>query len=150
MTDFQTVVLFSGSREISPVMQRYAQNMVQKAIDKEYFIFVGDNPRGIDWEVIQYLEAQEYPYVAIWSPYPGEARCISKLRKVPIKVKYGKDAYTLRDRAMAEFSQKGIFLWNGQSPGTKLLYDYMTKNLEKETHLINFRTGKPEVTSFIP
>lgn len=153
-----TCVLFSGSRMATPAMLDYTRAMVKKAIAKKYWIFVGDNPEGVDMEVLKYTEAQMYPHITIWSPKDesgqfGLARSMYKLRGLTYPKKFTREDYYHRDQAMADFAQKGIFIWNGHpknSPGTIALYNYMTKQLDKEAHLINFQSGKPEVTSFTP
>lgn len=151
-----TFVLFSGSRTASPAMLDYTQSMVQKAIDKDYLIFVGDNPEGVDYEVLQYIRGQAYRNYSVIAPSTDpteyfEPRSICKLKGVPYAgPRYDRAAYTKRDQEMARYAHKGIFLWNGVSPGTIMLHKYMTENLEKETHLINFKSGKPVVQSFVP
>lgn len=45
--------------------------------------------------------------------------------------------YTVRDRWMADNAQIGVFVWNGESPGTKAGYDYMCSR-KKEAHLKMF------------
>lgn len=155
MTDW-TIVLFSGSRSASPAMLDYTRLMVQRAIDKAYLIFVGDNPEGVDFEVLCYLMEQRYKNFSVISPCTDpeqhhEARSICRYNQVPYTgPRYNREAYAKRDQMMAGYAHKGIFLWNGQSPGTITLHKYMTENLEKETHLINFKSGKPEIQSFTP
>jgi hypothetical protein len=53
------------------------------------------------------------------------------------------DGYTVRDRWMVDSCQRAIFVWNGDSPGTKIGYDYAVLR-GKEAHLINFdRSPQP-------
>lgn len=45
--------------------------------------------------------------------------------------------YIVRDRWMVDQAQIGIFVWNGESPGTKQGYDYAMQR-GKDAHLICF------------
>ena len=47
------------------------------------------------------------------------------------------DGYHTRDRWMVDNSTLGMFIWNGESRGTKTGYDYML-NRHKEAHLVAF------------
>jgi hypothetical protein len=52
-------------------------------------------------------------------------------------LQYQAHGYTQRDRYLAELADRGLFLWNGISSGTKAAHDYML-TLKKPVHLLMF------------
>jgi hypothetical protein len=48
------------------------------------------------------------------------------------------DKYAVRDRYMADQAARGVFIWNGESDGTKASYAYMTER-GKTAHLATFK-----------
>jgi hypothetical protein len=51
--------------------------------------------------------------------------------------------YAARDRWMVDQAQTCLYVWNGDSPGTKIGYDYAVLR-GKDAHLVNFdRSPQP-------
>ena len=124
----------AGSRRASDNMREYARRVVARAIDNDWTIVVGDNPQGVDQEVVKEARRLDYRDVIV----VGIAK---KPRNGGVPegqyVQYG-NSYPERDQAMARSSERGIFIWNGQSEGTKNAYHYMKNVDDKSQHLMDF------------
>lgn len=139
-----TYVLIAGSREATPAMLDYARRAVRRAHKRGFTIIVGDNPRGVDMAVVGECRCLKTPViVAGVANFPRNKGC-----KHGSYVKVARDTYrgangyqlnryTVRDRWMADTAHIGLFIWNGDSPGTKSGYDYMLAR-GKEAHLMTF------------
>lgn len=145
-----THVMIAGSRYASHEMLNYARRVVQRAHEKGYIVLVGDNPNGVDMAVVQECRRLKAKViVAGIANFPRNYGC-----KHGTYIKVTRDlyrsaggdllgSYTARDRWMVDTCQRAIFVWNGDSPGTKAGYDYAVQR-GKEAHLINFdREPKP-------
>lgn len=131
-------ILIAGSRRTTEPMLRYAHYCVARAARKQYTVIVGDNPHGIDDYVVKNcihfpcdFEAygiQENPRNA--AP-PYFYHYLSALSGTP------RERYYARDRWMCEQADRGVFIWNGSSPGTKAGYDYMATLPGKTAVLVN-------------
>lgn len=143
-------VLIAGSRYASREMLDYARRAVQRAHAKGYTIIVGDNPKGIDMAVVQECRRlKARVIVAGTANFPRNYGC-----KHGSYVKITGDlyrsaggnllgGYTVRDRWMVDQCQAALFIWNGDSSGTKIGYDYAVQR-RKNAHLVNFdREPKP-------
>lgn len=123
----------AGSRRTNNNMRQYAQAAVNKAIENGWTIVVGDNPQGIDSVVVHTANQMEYSDVIV-------VGIASQPRNGGISggqyIQYG-TRYNDRDKAMARASDRGLFIWNGWSGGTRQAYTYM-KNRQKTAHLIDF------------
>ena len=141
----QTVhVLIAGSRDATPEMLDYARRAVRRAKDRNYTIMVGDNPKGVDIAVVRECRRLRVPViVAGANNFPRNGGCKhGSYIKVPqdtYRASKGHllNRYTVRDRWMVDNAQIGLFIWNGDSPGTKAGYDYMISR-KKNAYLINF------------
>jgi len=150
-----THVLIAGSRYAVSTSQRvemldYARRVVQRAHAKGYTILVGDNPNGVDMAVVQECRRLKAKViVAGIANIPRNGGCwhgtYVKVTRDLYRSAGGDllNGYTARDRWMVDSCQRAIFVWNGDSPGTKAGYDYAVQR-GKEAHLINFdREPKP-------
>jgi len=137
-------VLIAGSRYASREMLDYARRAVQRAHAKGYTVLVGDNPKGVDMAVVQECRRLKVPViVAGIANFPRNYGCkhgsYMKVERDLYRVMGGElpNGYTARDRWMVDQAQICLFVWNGDSPGTKTGYDYAIQR-GKEAHLINF------------
>lgn len=137
-------VMIAGSRYATREMLEYARRAVQRAHAKGYTVIVGDNPKGVDMAVVQecrHLKVRVI--VAGIANLPRNYGCkhgsYMKGERDLYRVMGGEllDGYTARDRWMVDQSQTCLFIWNGDSPGTKIGYDYAVLR-GKDAHLVNF------------
>ena len=139
-----THVLIAGSRHASAEMLDYARSVVRRAHQLGWTIVVGDNPQGVDMAVVREcrrLRAQLI--VAGVANFPRNGGCkhggYVKVERDLYRGAHGEwlNGYTVRDRWMVDNCQRAMFIWNGDSPGTKAGYDYaLTRG--KQAHLITF------------
>jgi len=124
----------AGSRSASGNMLEYTRRVVARAIENNWTIVVGDNPEGVDNEVVKEIRRLNYNDVIIVgiaaNPRNGGIPDGQYIR-------IGK-SYTERDEAMARSSDRGLFIWNGTSPGTRKAYRYMKALGNKTQHLMDF------------
>jgi predicted Rossmann-fold nucleotide-binding protein len=123
----------AGSRHTSPNMLTYARRVVATAIERGWTIVVGDNHQGIDSEVVREASRLGYEDVIVVG-IAGEPRNGGVSDGTYIR--YG-TTYADRDRAMARASDRGLFIWNGRSRGTRDAHAYM-KARNKTVHLMDF------------
>ncbi|MBZ0293989.1 MAG: hypothetical protein K8L99_15605, partial [Anaerolineae bacterium] len=105
---------------------------------------VGDNPKGVDRAAVRECRRLKAPViVAGVGNFPRNGGCKhGRYLKVHHDTYRGANGYllnryTVRDRWLVDNAQIGIFIWNGDSPGTRTGYDYMVSR-GKDAHLINF------------
>ena len=124
----------AGSRQASENMLEYARRVVAKAIDHGWTIVVGDNNQGVDQAIVDEANHLNYRDVIVVGiaaqPRNGG---VSGGRYLQIGT-----SYRGRDQAMARSSDRGLFIWNGSSRGTRRAADYMQTLPEKTVHLMNF------------
>jgi len=144
MTQHTTTVLIAGSRDATPKMLDYARRAVRRAKERGYTIMVGDNPHGVDMAVVRECRRLHVQaVVACAGNFPRNGGCkhgsYVKVHRDTYRASNGYllNRYTVRDRWMVDNAQIGVFIWNGDSPGTKLGYDYMLSR-KKDAHLISF------------
>lgn len=137
-------VLIAGSRYATGEMLAYARRAVRRAHEKRYVIIVGDNPKGVDRAVVQecrHLKARVIVAGIANFPrnYGCRHGCYVKVTRDLYRGMGGAslDGYTVRDRWMVDQAQTCLFIWNGDSLGTKLGYDYALQR-GKVAHLVNF------------
>lgn len=140
-----THVLIAGSRYASRQMLEYARRVVRRAHGKGYTILVGDNPKGVDIAVAhECRRLQAKVIVAGAGNFPRNGGC-----KHGSYVKVHRDTYrgmggtllgkyTVRDRWMVDQANIAMFIWNGESPGTKQGYHYAVQR-NKEAYLRHFK-----------
>jgi hypothetical protein len=130
----ETVVLIAGSRDASPAMLAFTRRAVRKAHHKGYTIVVGDNPRGVDRAVMQECNCLKAKVLVVGiANCPRNGGCYhGRYLKIDPMTYSGMggqrlNAYTVRDRYMVDQAQIAVFIWNGDSPGTKAGYDYVRR-----------------------
>lgn len=136
--------MIAGSRDATPQMLDYARRAVRRAHERSYTVIVGDNPKGVDMAVVRECRRLQVPViVAGVGNFPRNGGCKhgQYLKVHPDTYRgangYLLNRYTVRDRWLVDNAQIGIFIWNGDSLGTRTGYDYMVSR-GKDAHLINF------------
>lgn len=144
-----THVLIAGSRKATPQMLDYARRAVRRADERGYTIIVGDNPKGVDMVVVRECRRLQISVIVAGAGnFPCNGGCkhgqYMKVHRDTYRSANGQvlNRYTVRDRWMADTASIGLFIWNGESPGTKAGYDYMLSR-GKTAHLIQFGLGTP-------
>jgi hypothetical protein len=137
-------LLIAGSRYATREAVDYARRVVRRAHGLGYTIVVGDNPNGVDMTVVQECRRLRAKVIVVGvtnSPRNGGCPQGSYLkfeRGMYRSAGNGRFAcYHERDRYMVDIAHRGVFVWNGDSKGTKLRYDYMVSR-GREAHLITF------------
>ena len=126
-------LMVSGSRRASASMLEYARRVVARAIEYNWQIVVGDNAQGVDKAVVKECNLRKYANVVVVG-IAGQPRNggVGQSRYVQIGTSYSE-----RDRLMAKGSDRGLFIWDGRSPGTKQGYRFI-QSLGKTAHLMDF------------
>ena len=140
-----THLMIAGSRYSTREALVYARRVVQRAHQLGYTIIVGDNPKGVDMTVVQECRRLKAKVLVVGiTNFPRNGGC-SHGRYVKIERDtyqaaggYLLDGYHTRDRWIADNANVGMFIWNGDSQGTKTGYDYMLSR-HKEAHLATFK-----------
>lgn len=147
MNPITTHVMIAGSRYATRQMLDYARRVVRRAHEKGYTIIVGDNPKGVDMAVVQECRRLKAKVlVAGVTQRPRNGGCTHgeyvQVERDTYRAMGGNllGKYTVRDRWMVDNAQIGIFIWNGDSPGTKRGHDYMVSR-GKDANLISFEKG---------
>jgi ribonuclease HI len=137
-------IMIAGSRYANREALDYARRVVRRVHQLGHTIVVGDNPKGVDMAVVQEcrrLKAKVLVVGVTNNPRNGGAAHGSyvKVERDTYRAAGGHlfDRYHVRDRWMVDNSQRGVFVWNGDSKGTKAGYEYMVSR-QKEAHLIIF------------
>ena len=132
-----TVLLISGSRDANYKMLEYVDFSLKEAIKYGWSIMVGDNPKGVDLRVLAYCNSVGYKDICVVSVASEGARSIKELNKISAPSRSTAQQYAKRDRFMADMADRGLFIWNGTSPGTLAVYEYML-SIYKPVTLANF------------
>ncbi len=137
-------IMVAGSRYATGEMLAYARRVVQRAHQLRHVIVVGDNPQGVDRVVVQECRRLKAAVVVVGAAnFPRNGGCrhgqYIKVERDLYRAAGGHllDKYTVRDRYMVDMCGLGIFIWNGDSRGTKAGYDYALLR-GKTAHLMNF------------
>jgi ribonuclease HI len=143
----ETRLLIAGSRYATREAIHYARRVVRRAHELGCTILVGDNPKGVDMAVVQECRRLKADVIVVGvTNGPRNGGCTHgsyvKVDRDTYRSVGGRllDRYAVRDRYLADMAQRGVFIWNGQSAGTKAGYDYMVGR-GKETHLVTFKRG---------
>lgn len=114
-------ILICGSRYASHAMIQYAKECVVKAHQCGLTILVGDAP-GIDQAVIE--EADRIgASVIVFGAYGRHRNKTRAGKNVAVQM-----SYTERDDHMVEQANYVICVWDGQSRGTRRVYDVAISN----------------------
>lgn len=139
-----THLMIAGSRDATPQMLDYARRAVRRAHERGYTMIVGDNPKGVDMAVVRECRRLKTPViVAGVGNFPRNGGCkhgsYVKVHRDTYRAAGGHllNRYTVRDRWLVDNAHLGVFIWNGDSPGTRAGYEYMVSR-GKDAHLINF------------
>lgn len=122
--------------------------MVNAAAEKRVFILFGDAPAGVDRWVGERLTELPYRNAALFTPLrepripkpPGAIAINDRLVTssaigiLPLR------NYTDRDHYMVELADVVIAIWNGDSRGTRSVYEYAMQ-IGRDAHLY-----RPEAT----
>jgi hypothetical protein len=137
-------ILIAGSRYANREALDYARRVVRRVHQLGHTIVVGDNPKGVDMAVVQECRRLKAKVLVVGvTNRPRNGGCSHggyvKVERDTYRAAGGHlfDRYHVRDRWMVDNAQRGVFVWNGDSQGTKLGYDYMVSR-QKEAHLITF------------
>jgi ribonuclease HI len=140
-------IMIAGSRYASRQMLYYARKVVRRAHAKGYTIIVGDNPKGVDMAVVQECHRLKAKVIVAGVTHrPRNGGCphgsYVKVEQGTYRAAGGQffQRYHVRDRWMVDNANRGVFIWNGLSPGTKQGYEYMVAR-SKDAHLVTFEKG---------
>lgn len=137
-------LLIAGSRYATYQALEYARRVVRRAHQLGHTIVVGDNPKGVDMAVVQECRRLKAKVLVVGvTNAPRNGGCSHgsyvKVERDTYRAAGGHllDGYHVRDRWMVDNAGRGIFIWNGDSRGTKAGYNYAVQR-GKEAHLISF------------
>lgn len=137
-------IMIAGSRYANREALEYARRVVRRVHQLRHTIVVGDNPKGVDMAVVQECRRLKAKVLVVGvTNNPRNGGCSHgsyvKIERDTYRAAGGHlfDRYHVRDRWMVDNSARGMFIWNGDSKGTKAGYDYMVSR-QKEAHLITF------------
>ncbi|MEZ4672314.1 MAG: hypothetical protein R3E39_30780 [Anaerolineae bacterium] len=137
-------IMIAGSRFANREALDYARRVVRRVHQLGHTIVVGDNPKGVDMAVVQECRRLKAKVLVVGvTNRPRNGGCSHgsyvKVERDTYRAAGGHlyDRYHVRDRWMVDNSQRGVFVWNGDSQGTKAGYDYMVSR-QKEAHLMTF------------
>jgi ribonuclease HI len=140
----ETHIMIAGSRYANREALDYARRVVRRVHQLGHTIVVGDNPKGVDMAVVQECRRLKAKVLVVGvTNNPRNGGCSHgsyvKIERDTYRAAGGHlfDRYHVRDRWMVDNSQRGVFVWNGDSKGTRAGYDYMMSR-QKEAHLITF------------
>jgi ribonuclease HI len=140
----ETHIMIAGSRYANREALDYARRVVRRVHQLGHTIVVGDNPKGVDMAVVQeYRRLKAKVLVVGVTNNPRNGGCSHgsyvKVERDTYRAAGGHlyDRYHVRDRWMVDNATRGMFIWNGDSKGTKLGYEYMVSR-QKEAHLMTF------------
>ena len=137
-------IMIAGSRYANREALDYARRVVRRVHELGHTIVVGDNPKGVDMAVVQECRRLKAKVLVVGvTNRPRNGGCSHggyvKVERDTYRAAGGHlyDRYHVRDRWMVDNSQRGVFVWNGDSQGTKAGYEYMVSR-QKEAHLMTF------------
>lgn len=140
----ETHIMIAGSRYATREALDYACRVVRRVHELGHTIVVGDNPKGVDMAVVQECRRLKAKVLVVGvTNNPRNGGCSHggyvKVEQDTYRAAGGHlyDRYHVRDRWMVDNSQRGVFVWNGDSKGTKAGYEYMVSR-QKEAHLMTF------------
>jgi ribonuclease HI len=140
-------IMIAGSRYASREALDYARRVVRRAHQQGHTIIVGDNPKGVDMAVVRECRRLKARVIVVGvTSKPRNGGCSHgsyvKVEQGTYRAAGGQyfQRYHVRDRWMVDNANRGIFIWNGSSPGTKQGYEYMVVR-SKDAHLVTFEKG---------
>jgi hypothetical protein len=140
----ETRVMIAGSRYATRAALDYARRAVQRAHQLDWIVLVGDNPKGVDMAVVNECRRLKAKVIVVGlTEHPRNSGCphgqyICFERGMYRTAGGGMfDRYHERDRYMVDQCNRAVFVWNGDSRGTKLGHDYALRR-GKQAHLVTF------------
>lgn len=132
-------IAFSGSAESNLVMDNYAVRAVSKALMQKQFIMVGDNPKGVDWAILNYLLKQNVDRMqyTVCTAVGEQPRSVERYYGHDFTSKRRFEDYQNRDFNMVDFADVTMCIWNGKSKGAKGTFDY-ARATGKLAYLVTF------------
>jgi hypothetical protein len=116
----KTVIFLAGSIGITSIPAAVREPYLSAIIDHGYEVVVGD-ANGADKAFQEFLKEAGHKNVTVY--YSGN-RCRNNIGNwpgVPVPTPpsvTGRDFYAVKDKAMAEVANFGLFIWDGRSKGT--------------------------------
>lgn len=119
-----TTIFISGSREI-PFLPNEVKSRIDRMIDSEMDIVVGDSERGVDSTVLRYLESRSYENVSVytihdapraknrldsWNICKVDPSAIAKMDKEG-KIRNRRELETAKDEEMGRIADYGLVIW---------------------------------------
>jgi hypothetical protein len=111
-------LVIGGSRGLNPTVEEIQHQVELEGWDVECLISGG--ARGVDLAGEKWAKAYNIPIK----------------RSIPEWGKYGKRAGILRNMEMAKEADCGLLFWDGRSPGTRHMIDYMENTIKKTCKVI--------------
>lgn len=112
-------VFISGSISISKLPMSVMKK-IDSIISKHFMVLIGD-AKGIDLAVQKYLFEKKYENVQVYYSGDNIRHNVGDWKTKGIIAKNnekGRNLYTLKDVEMAEESDYGLMVWDGESKGT--------------------------------
>jgi predicted Rossmann-fold nucleotide-binding protein len=140
----ETRVMIAGSRYATRAALDYARRVVRRAHQLGWTVLVGDNPKGVDMAVVNECRRLKAKVIVVGlTERPRNGGCahgqyVRFERGVYYTAGGGMfDRYHERDRYLVDQCDRAVFVWNGDSRGTKLGHDYALRR-GKQAHLVTF------------
>lgn len=140
----ETRVMIAGSRYATRAALDYARRVVQRAHQLGWTVLVGDNPKGVDMAVVNECRRLKAKVIVVGlTNRPRNGGCVYGQyirfeRGMYYRAGGGLfDRYHERDRYLVDQCDRAVFVWNGDSRGTKAGYDYALRR-GKPAHLATF------------
>lgn len=143
----ETRVMIAGSRYATRAALDYARRVVQRVHQLGWTVLVGDNPMGVDMAVVNECRRLKAKVIVVGlTEHPRNGGCGQSPHGQYVRFERGVyrtagggmfASYYERDRYLVDQCHRAVFVWNGDSRGTKAGYEYALQR-GKEAHLINF------------
>lgn len=140
----ETRVMIAGSRYATRAALDYVRRVVQRVHHLGWTVLVGDNPKGVDMAVVNECRRLKTKVIVVGlTERPRNGGCSHgqyvRFERGVYRTAGGGmfDRYHERDRYLVDQSDRAVFVWNGDSRGTKSGYDYALRR-GKQAHLATF------------
>ena len=122
-------ILITGSREMTPEMQKKAFRITKQLIAKGVTIIVGE-AEGVDQAVVDLANAMHYKHISVYGAYGKMRRKTHDGKNIEID-----GSYPERDVAMVNECTGCCSIWNGKSRGTKITFEEALRQEKPVVHL---------------
>lgn len=140
----ETRVMIAGSRYATRAALDYARRVVRRVHQLGWTVLVGDNPKGVDMAVVDECRRLKAKIIVVGlTEYPRNGGCTHgqyiRFERGVYRTAGGGmfDRHHERDRYLVDQCNRAVFIWNGDSRGTKAGYDYALRR-GKQAHLATF------------